>query len=75
MAVKIEQVLLKSEDFVAFKVCCEGIPDRVITLSLDGIADGLITVEEEVEKAKAEAEIRLKRATAQKQALRDLEKM
>ena len=72
MAVKIVPKGQVSDQFMAFEVHLEGIPTRVVSVSLDALADGLITIEGEVAKATEQAEARLKRVLAAEQAMKGL---
>lgn len=75
MAIKVTQEPLKSDEFIALRVTCDEIPDKIITIHLDAIADGRTTVAREIEKAKADAEQRCKRARAARDTLKELENL
>ena len=73
MSVKIVPQKQVNDQYISFEVQCDGIPTRVVSVNVDAIADGKITIEGEVLKATESALARLRRVETAKEAMRGFE--
>ena len=67
------EVVGKTEEFIVLEVSAEGLPKKRISVHIDSIADGRTTLEEQIEKARQDGELRLTRIRAMNEALRTIE--
>ena len=68
---KIE-VVDKTEEFIVLEVSTDGLPKKRISVHIDAIADGRTTLEEQIELAREDGEVRLARLIAMNRALENL---
>lgn len=73
MAVNVE-IIGKSDCgcFVILETAAEGLPAKRTSVHIDSIADGRTTLEEQIEKARVDGEVRLTRLQAMEEALNSL---
>ena len=57
----IEKIYNPGDDFLILKVSCPPLPDKNISILVDALVDGSITLEEQLELARADGELRLAR--------------
>ena len=57
----IEKTYQPGDDFVVLKITCPPLPERRVSVSVDALAEGLLTIEGEIERETLEAEKRLER--------------
>ena len=55
----IEKIYKPGDDFVVLKVTCEPLPVKMISVSVQALTDGLITLEDEIARETQEAQARL----------------
>lgn len=72
MAVKVD-VIGKSDCgcFVILESSAEGLPKKKISVHIDSIADGRTTLEEQIDLARKDGEVRLARLNAMNNTLKD----
>jgi hypothetical protein len=72
MAVKVE-VIGKTDCgcFVILETSADGLPKKRTSVHIDSIADGRTTLEEQIELAREDGELRLRRIQAMNEALGD----
>lgn len=58
--------------FVILETSSDGLPAKRTSVHIDSIADGRTTLEEQIQLAKEDGEIRLKRLQAMNEALKNL---
>ena len=63
------EVVERLEEFIVLEVSAEGIPSKRISVHIDAIADGLTTLDEQMELARQDGEIRLTRINAMNKIL------
>ena len=66
------EVVDKTEEFIVLEVSAEGLPKKRISIHIDSIADGRTTLEEQIELARADGEIRLARINAMNKTLDEI---
>ena len=66
------EVVDKTEEFIVLEVSAEGLPKKRISVHIDSIADGRTTLEEQIELARADGEVRLVRIQAMNATLDSL---
>ena len=66
------EVVDKTEEFIVLEVSAEGLPKKRISVHIDSIADGRTTLEEQIELARADGEIRLARINAMNKTLDEI---
>lgn len=71
MAVKVE-VVDRTEEFIVLEASAEGLPAKRTSVHIDAIADGRTTLEEQIELARQDGEIRLARLVVMNNTLKDL---
>ena len=57
----IEKTYKPGDDFVVLRVSCPPLPDRMVSISVDALADGKLTLEDEIARETALAEDRLRK--------------
>ena len=60
----IEKIYKPGDDFLVLRVSCPGLPDKNISVSVDALVDGKITLDEQMELARQDGEVRLARLNA-----------
>ena len=63
------EVVSRTKEFIVLEVSAEGLPEKRISVHIDSIADGRTTLEEQIEKAKQDGEVRLKRLQVMNETL------
>ena len=66
------EVVDKTEEFIVLEVSADGLPKKRISIHIDSIADGRTTLEEQIELARADGEIRLARINAMNKTLDEI---
>ena len=66
------EVVDKTEEFIVLEVSAEGLPKKRTSIHIDSIADGRTTLEEQIELARADGELRLARINAMNATLGEL---
>ena len=56
----IEKTYKPGDDFVVLKVICPPLPDKCISVSVEALADGRVTLEDEIARETRSAEDRLR---------------
>ena len=57
----IETTYKPGDDFVVLKVTCDPLPDKHVSVSVQALSDGLITLEDEIDRETQAAEARLEK--------------
>ena len=57
----IEKTYKPGDDFVVLKVSCPPLPDKMVSVSVDALAAGTITLEDEIERETLNAKDRLEK--------------
>jgi len=60
----IEKNYKPGDDFVVLKVICEPLPVKMVSVSVQALTDGLITLEDEIARETQEAQVRLEQYRA-----------
>jgi hypothetical protein len=58
------QVVDRTEEFIVLEVAGEGLPPKRVSVHIDAIIDGRTTLEEQMELARKDGELRLARLNA-----------
>jgi len=58
------EVIDRTEEFIILEVSSEGLPAKRTSVHIDAIIDGRTTLEEQMELARADGEVRLARLNA-----------
>jgi len=58
------EVIEKTDEFIVLEVSADGMPAKRTSIHIDSIVDGRTTLEEQIEKARADGEVRLTRLNA-----------
>ena len=58
------EVIDRTEEFIVLEVSAEGMPAKRTSIHIDSIIDGRTTLEEQIEKARVDGEVRLARLNA-----------
>jgi len=58
------EVIDRTEEFIILEVSSEGLPAKRTSIHIDSIIDGRTTLEEQMELARADGEVRLARLNA-----------
>ena len=58
------EVIERTEEFIVLEVSAEGLPKKRTSVHIDSIVDGKTTLEEQIELARADGEVRLVRLNA-----------
>jgi hypothetical protein len=66
------EVVDRTDEFIVLEVSAEGLPKKRTSVHIDAIADGRTTLEEQIEIARQDGEIRLARIQAMNNVLGDL---
>ena len=66
------EVIEKTDEFIVLEVSSEGLPAKRTSIHIDAIADGLTTLDEQMELARLDGEKRLTRLNAMNALLTDL---
>ncbi len=65
------KVIDKTDEFIILEVSSEGLPSKRTSIHIDSIIDGRTTLEEQMEIARADGELRLARLHAMNAILAD----
>jgi hypothetical protein len=65
------EVIDRTEEFIILEVSSEGLPAKRTSVHIDSIIDGRTTLEEQIELARADGELRLARLNAMNAILDD----
>lgn len=63
------EVVDRTDEFIVLEVSSEGLPAKRTSIHIDAIIDGLTTLEEQIEIARADGELRLARLNAMNELL------
>lgn len=63
------EIVERTEEFIILEVSAEGLPAKRTSIHIDAIADGRTTLQEQIELARADGEVRLTRLDAMKATL------
>lgn len=58
------EVIDRTDEFIILEVSSEGLPSKRTSIHIDSIIDGRTTLEEQIELARADGEVRLARLNA-----------
>ena len=58
------EVIERTDEFIVLEVSADGMPAKRTSIHIDSIVDGRTTLEEQIEKARADGEVRLTRLNA-----------
>ena len=58
------EVVDRTEEFIILEVSSEGLPSKRTSVHIDAIIDGLTTLDEQIEIARKDGEVRLARLNA-----------
>jgi len=58
------EVIDRTEEFIILEVSAEGMPAKRISVHIDSIIDGRTTLEDQIELARSDGEVRLARLQA-----------
>ena len=58
------EIVERTEEFIVLEVSAKGLPSKRTSVHIDSIIDGRTTLEEQIEKARVDGEIRLARLNA-----------
>jgi len=58
------EVIDRTDEFIILEVSSEGLPAKRTSIHIDSIIDGRTTLEEQIELARADGEVRLARLNA-----------
>ncbi len=61
---KIEKTYKPGDDFVVLRVSCHPLPDKVVSVSVDALDAGTLTLEDEIERETQNAKERLEKHNA-----------
>ena len=64
-------IIERTDEFIVLEVSAEGLPAKRTSVHIDAIIDGRTTLEEQIDFARADGELRLKRLNAMNKALKD----
>ncbi len=63
------EIIETTEEFIVLEVSADGLPKKRTSIHIDSIADGRTTLEEQMELAREDGEVRLARLNAMKEIL------
>ncbi len=63
------EIIETTEEFIVLEVSAEGLPKKRTSVHIDAIADGRTTLEEQMELAREDGEVRLARLKAMKEVI------
>ena len=58
------EIVERTEEFIVLETSFDGLPAKRTSVHIDAIIDGITTLEEQIEIARADGEVRLRRLNA-----------